>query len=367
MKILYVSTSTETGGAETALRRLVFAAQEAGNTVKIISLKPLGPVGEDLKKQGFDIISLDLAGKINPLENAGVLARLVREIEAFSPNVVHAFLYRAIVFCRLAKRQTPFKLITTPHFDLSKKNYFLRLLDRALKDEDDISCAESRSTAEFLKNKQKYKEDKLRLLCNGVDLKHFCPNDTLRQEVRQKYHWQEDNIVFCCVARLSAEKNHKLLLEAFSAVYARNPRVRLALAGDGPEKQTLLQLIQQKNLQEAVFCFGEVEDVAPVLAGADVFVLVSSIESLPMALLEACSAGLPAIVSKTGDMPFVVFHGENGFVFNGKDPLLLTVLMAELAENKALRQKMGKASRKRMQAYYPAPEQKYLAIYKELK
>ncbi len=367
MKILYVSTSTETGGAETALRRLSCAVQEAGNTVKIISLKPLGPVGEELKKQGFDVLSLDLAGKVRPLETAGALARLVREIQTFSPQVVHAFLYRAIVFCRLAKRQTKFKLVTTPHFDLSKKNYFLRLLDRALKDEDDISCAESRSTFDFLKNKQKYKAEKLRLLCNGVDLQHFCPNEDLRREMRNKYNWTEENIVFCCVARLSPEKNHKLLLEAFAAVYQHNPQVRLVLAGDGPEKQTLNTLIKQKNLTQAVVLLGEVSDVAPVLAGTDVFVLVSAIESLPIALLEACAAGLPAIVSKTGDMPFVVFHGENGFVFNGKDSILLSVLMAELAENKALRHKMGKVSRKRMQTYYPAPEQKYLAIYKELK
>ena len=367
MKILYVSTSTETGGAETALRRLALAAQEAGNTVKIISLKPLGPVGKDLQKQGFDVVSLDLTGKLRPLENAGVLARLVCEIETFSPNVVHAFLYRGILFCRLAKRRIPFKLVTTPHFDLSKKGYFLRILDRALKDVDDVSCAESRSTADFLQKKQKYQEDKLRLLCNGVDLEHFAPDETLRRQIRQKNGWTEDNVVFACVARLSKEKNHSLLIDAFAAVYSRNPKVRLVLVGDGPEKQTIQQQIEQKNLTQAVTLYGEAEDVAPLLAAADVFVLTSTIESLPMALLEACACALPAIVSKVGDMPLVVYHGENGFVFNGKDPILLSVLMAELAENKNLRHKMGKSSRRRMQTYYPSPEQKYLAIYKEIK
>ena len=366
MKILYVSTSTETGGAENALARLALAARQAGHSVKIISLKALGSVGKSLQQQGFEVISFDLAGKVRPLETAGVLARLVREIETFSPDIVHALLYRAILFCRLAKRRISFKLVTTPHFDLAQKNYFLRLLDRALKDEDDVSCAESRSTADFLQKKQKYKENKLRLLCNGVDLVHFRPDPALRQTVRGQYGWQDGQIIFICVARLSKEKNHIHLLQAFAAVYARNPQARLVLVGDGPEKQTLEEQIAQKNLQQAVILLGEVSDVAPLLAGADIFVLVSMVESLPMALLEACSAGLPAIVSKAGDMPFVVHHGENGFVCNGKDPVLLSVLMAELIENKSLRRQMAAASRRRMQTYYPAPEQKYLDIYKEL-
>ena len=66
-------------------------------------------------------------------------------------------------------------------------------------------------------------------------------------------------------------------------------------------------------------------------------------------------------------MPRGVCHGENGFVFPGKDPILLAVLMTELAENTALRQKMRRAARARMERFYPAPEQIYLKIYIEIK
>ena len=154
MKILYVCTSTETGGAETALRAQALAAREAGHGVKIISLKPLGSVGRYLQSKGLEIISFQMKGRLRPLETAGVLARLVQEIQDFKPDIVHACLYRAIQLCRLAKRRAEFTLITTPHYDLSRKNYFLRLLDRALKDADSVSCAESYATAEFLKKKQ---------------------------------------------------------------------------------------------------------------------------------------------------------------------------------------------------------------------
>ena len=62
MKILYVSTSTDMGGAETSLRSLALFAKKEGHSVKIISLKPLGSVGKDIISQGIEIISLNLIG-----------------------------------------------------------------------------------------------------------------------------------------------------------------------------------------------------------------------------------------------------------------------------------------------------------------
>lgn len=351
------------GGAETALRAQSLAAREAGHDVKVISLKPLGVVAADMRQAGLEVISLNLAGKIRPLETAGVLARLVQEIELFRPDVVHAMLYRAVQLCRLAKRRISFKLITTPHYNLSRKNAFLRLLDRALKDADDISCAESYTTAEYLKKKQRYSEEKVRLVTNGADTGFFHPDEIRSGQERQKMGFSEQDVVFVCVARLCKEKNHMLLLQSFSAVAAKNPHIKLILAGDGPEKEKLTDFVRKNKLEKAVTILGEVSNIYPVLLASDVAILVSSVESLPMFLLEACSCGLPAIVSKAGDVPCLVHHGENGFVCNGRDPVLISALIAELAANKTLRKQMGKASLARIKKYYPAPEQIYLQIY----
>ena len=367
MKILYVCTSTEVGGAERAFFTLAQAAFHAGHEVNVLSLRPLGPLGRQLQEEGLSVESLDLRGKYRPLETAGALARLVAQIQAFSPDVVHAGLYRAIQFCRLAKRRTPFTLLTTPHYDLSRKGYVLRLLDRALKDGDDMSCAESQSTADFLLQKQKYAREKVRLVANGVDLQRFHPDNALRTAARAELGFSAQEVVFACVARLSKEKNHALLLQAFQLFYAKHPQSKLLLVGDGPEQENLHRQVQAGGLEQAVVFAGEVSNVYKYLCAADIFVLPSYIESLPLALLEAAACGLPAIVSKVGDMPRVVCHGENGFVFPGKDPVLLAVLMTELAENTALRQKMGRAARARMERFYPAPEQIYLKIYTEIK
>lgn len=367
MKILYVCTTTDLGGAENALRTLALAARQAGHTVKIISLKPAGAVANYMRADGLEVVSLDLQEKFSPVQTTGALVRLTNEIQTFQPDVVHAFLYRAIELCRQAKRRVEFTLLTTPHYDLSKKNYLLRLWDRALKNADDVSCAESEQTADFLKEKQKYNAQKIRLVCNGVDTTKFAPDPQARAVQRKKWDVLPGNVVFCCVARLSKEKNHLLLLEAFAAVYAKNPHARLVLVGDGAEKFALQHFVQKHHLEKGVSFAGEVPDVRPYLQGADVFVLPSQIESLPLSLLEACACGLPAIVSRVGDMPRVVAHGETGFVFNGKDPVLLSALMAELLENADLREQMGKNARTRTEKNYPPAEPQYLQIYTEIK
>lgn len=367
MKILYVSTSTDMGGAETSLRSLALTAKNAGHTVKIISLKPLGSVGKDIISQGIEVISLNLKSKANMLENAGVFARLLQEIEIFNPDIVHALLFRAIQFCRSAKKKLSFKLITTPHYDLSKKNYFLRLWDRSLKDMDDISCAESQSTADFLTHKQKYKEDKVFLIQNSVDTHYFTPNESLGKKTREKLGFHAKDTVFICVARLSAEKNHQLLFESFASVKVKNPKIGLIVVGDGPENAKLKEFAYQRNLENDICFVGEVSNVYPYLLASDVFILTSFVESLPISLLEACSCQLPAIVSKVGDMPLVVQHGKTGFVFNGTDPVLLNVLMAEICQNENLRKEMGISARKRIKKNYSCSEEKYIQLYEKIK
>lgn len=366
MKILYVITSTDRGGAEQALAALARAARQAGHTVKIISLREIGSVGKQLQCDQMDVLSFEVKGTCRPLETLGAWARLIQEIQAFQPDVVHALLFRAIELCRLAKRRISFRLVTTPHYDWARRRFWLRLGDRVLKEADDISGAESRQTAEFLRQKQHYSDEKLRLVPNGVNAAFFAPDKALRAAQRQKMGFLEEQTVFVCVARLAKEKNHRLLLQAFLPVYAKHPQARLVLVGDGPEKENCMLFVREKRLEKAVVFVGEVADVKPYLAAADVFVLPSLTESLPLALLEACACGLPALVSRVGDMPDVVAHGQTGFVCNTQDPVLLSALMAELLENKALRAQMGRAARHRVEQRYPPPEEAYLQIYQEI-
>ena len=122
MKILYIITSTDVGGAEKALAELAaFTAKE--HTVKVLSLKPLGPVARELQAAGVEVASLNMQW----YSQMRIIQKLSAAVEAFRPDIVHAMLYRGIEYARTACAGKGIKLITTPHFDLSKKNFALLL------------------------------------------------------------------------------------------------------------------------------------------------------------------------------------------------------------------------------------------------
>lgn len=329
MKILYVITSTHTGGAEKALLALVSQTVKK-NTVKVVCLKPLGPVAEELIRCGAEVVSLSMTGMI-PF---GVVRKLEREIKSFQPDLVHAMLYRGIQFARLSCAGKGIKLISSPHFDLSKRNFFCRFIDKMLKNIDTLTVAESFSTARYLVKQQRYNQNKVFLLPNGADKSVFFRDDTLREKMRRQYHYQPENTVFISVARLAPEKNPITILQAFRNVYRVSPQARLVYVGEGVERGKLEDFIRRSGLNEAVLLAGEQPHINAWLNLADVFMLSSIEESLPLSLLEALQVGLPCIVSNVGDMPLWVKHGKNGFVVNSGDISLLSCFMTELLSPK---------------------------------
>ncbi|MGN0025097.1 MAG: glycosyltransferase [Candidatus Avelusimicrobium sp.] len=329
MKILYVITSTHTGGAEKALLSLVSQTVKK-NTVKVVCLKPLGPVAEELRQCGAEVVSLSMTGLI-PF---GVVRKLEREIKLFQPDLVHAMLYRGIQFARLSCAGKGIKLISSPHFDLSKKSFFCRFIDKMLKDIDTLTVAESFSTSRYLLEQQRYNKNKVFLLSNGVDKSVFFRDDSLREKMRLEYKYQPDNTVFISIARLASEKNPITILQAFCNVYRLHPQARLVFVGEGTERSKLEHFIFQSGLKDVVLLAGEQHNINAWLNLADVFMLSSIEESLPLSLLEALQVGLPCIVSNVGDMPLWVEHGKNGFVVNGGDIGLFSCFMTELLSTK---------------------------------
>ncbi|MBR2081842.1 MAG: glycosyltransferase [Elusimicrobiaceae bacterium] len=338
MKILYVITSSDVGGAERALTNLVRFLPKYYQ-IKVVCLKPLGEQGKILRELGADITSLNMQGA-----GLGIVSKLVHEIESFKPDIVHAMLFRAIEFTRLACAGRNINLITTPHFDLSKKPLWMRWLDRSLKSIDTISTAESVSTYNYLVDIQGYPNKKTLLIGNSVEKSLFFKDNYLKSHMREKYHFAKDDVIFISVARLAAVKNPLFAAKVFLKILSTCPKAKFVFVGEGMERTVLEKFIQENKLEKQIILAGEQKNINEWLNLADVFVLVSKEESLPLALLEARQIGLPCIVSNVGDMPKLVEHGKNGFVGRPKDEILMSCFFAELYENKQLRQQMGEKS-----------------------
>lgn len=359
MKLLFVITSTDVGGAERALAGLVLSLR-AEHEVQVVSLRAVGEVGRQLQAEGIPVLSLEM----NAWNQAFVPGRLRRLIRSWKPDIVHAMLFRAIELTRLAVFGMRVKLVTTPHYDLSKKSYFSRFLDKSLRELDYLTVAESFSTAKYLTEKQGYAKQKVYLLPNGVSPKLFFKDETLRQLMREKHSIAPEQVVFLSVCRLAPVKNTIVQLQALRNVLRNHVNAKLVIVGEGSQRARLEEYIHLNALQDTVMLAGEQTDVNAWLNMADVFVLSSEEESLPLALLEALRVELPCLVSQAGDMPLWVEHGKNGFIFSAHDITLLSCFMSELMDS-PLRKRMGAFSLQKS-AQMGDTSQQYQQVYQQL-
>ena len=130
--------------------------------------------------------------------------------------------------------------------------------------------------------------------------------------------------VFVCVARLSPEKGHARLIEAFAATFAGDPKVRLRLIGDGPMRAGLERLCEAQGVAGQVAFIGVLtsEQVHDELAAANAFVLASDVETFGVAVIEALACACPAVVTASGG-PEHLIEGVNGVVIPTRDPAAL--------------------------------------------
>ncbi len=130
-------------------------------------------------------------------------------------------------------------------------------------------------------------------------LEHFDPRDVIHEARSQQRLagrlGQANTITFVAVGRLSPEKNHTRLVEAFARVHRRHPETRLLILGGGKLEGRLTDLVIRLRLQNAVTVAGQVANPYIVMAGADCLVQTSDYEGLPMVILEARTLGLPVI------------------------------------------------------------------------
>ena len=173
---------------------------------------------------------------------------------------------------------------------------------------------------------------------NGVDKRSFSP---------QSSPHENRVIEFVTTGILYYIKNHRLLIDAFALAEAKHPDIRLNILGDGELRGELEQQIADYRLEEKISILGITDHVAEYLNQADIYVMSSNLEGLPIAVLEAMACGLPVITTEAGGVVDIVKTGENGFVVPVGDSGALSEAMIQLIENGELRRAMGEASRKR--------------------
>ena len=310
VRVVEVMATGTNGGAQEHVHSLVTRLDPSNYDVRVVSLSH-GSSVRRLEKAGVDVSVID-----EPDDRAAVraLAEMLAEME---PEVIHNHMYRAeVVGTRAAlllgemgcKRPAIISTVHSSRVRCVDDRVALRqltpLMDRLIVVSKAIELKiqeEGRTGAPTS------------LIYNGVDLQrynHQQPCCTLHEE----YLIPESVPIVGVVARLEAEKGHRVLLEAWPLVLDEHPEAWLLVVGEGSERNSLEAQTGSLGISDHVVFTGRREDVPAVTAALDVAVLPSYREAQGLSVLEAMALSRPVVASNVGGIPEMIEDGVTGLL-----------------------------------------------------
>jgi len=246
--------------------------------------------------------------------------------------------------------------------------YYAQRLQRRVALRAAIACsgrtvAVSRGLADAMSRDLIIRRSCLEVIANGV--RHVAGDGT---NVRHELGLMPDDPLVVSVGNLYPVKGHQYLIDAAAALARRHPTLHLAIAGRGDLAEALAARARERGLGGRLHLLGLRSDVADVLAAADLFVLPSLSEGLPLALLEAMFAGLPIVASRVGEIPTALVDGECGVLVPPGDPAALAAALDRLLSDPEGARAHGARARRRASAEYDVTHmaRRYSSIYQHI-
>jgi rhamnosyl/mannosyltransferase len=209
----------------------------------------------------------------------------------------------------------------------------------------------------------------VKIIPHGVDVARFNA-DVNQKECKEKLGLKKDEVFILSVQRLAPRKGVQHLIHAMSIVVRENPKVKLAIIGEGPEKMRLIKLTKESGISKNIILMGFVNsnELLKWYSACDIFVLHSLYEQFGIVLVEAMACAKPVVSTKVGAIPEVVDDRKTGLLVEPKNPKQFAEAILKLASDEKLRSKLGEEGRRKVKEKYDwnLIADKYMHEYKQL-
>ncbi|MEV0968115.1 glycosyltransferase [Microtetraspora glauca] len=327
LRVCEVVKTLNVGGAEVLLvERLLMARNRSANRAvdyTVICLwASTGELIERLRSAGITVI--DLSGCPRPL----VYARLVTTVRRIAPHVLNVHSPAPAIALRPLLRFARHRpaLVSTVHSERWPKTMYLDRLTRGL---DDRTVAVSPQVA---RSRAVIGARHVLTRMHGVDVREQWRWAAQASVVRREFDVHENTFLCACVANFRPQKNHRMLLQAAREVARTRPDTVFLLAGDGPLLDEVTREVRERRLGGHVRVLGPVPDARRLVAAADLLVLSSHYEGLPVVVMEALAAGVPVVSTRVGGVPDLIISGRNGILTEPGSPDALARAVVQAME-----------------------------------
>ena len=366
MKILYVITKSEIGGAQTHLMEVVRYMHYAGHDVLVVT-GTAGWLTNELAAIGVDYEILpDLVREINPTKDIKIINSICHILEDKKPDIIHCHSSKAGIVGRIAGAIKNIPAVFTAHgwaftsgVSPAKRIIYAAIEHIMLGLTRKVICV-SEFDRQLAKRFFLHNYNRIVTVHNGIVDKTF--NTDIVSE-----HSLPLNLV--SVARFSHQKNNMELIRAVEQINKLcSCSLQLNMVGDGPLLSEAQAYVTSHHLENDVHFLGRRTDVDDILNQNDIFCLISNYEGLPISIIEAMRARMPIIASDVGGVNELVQDGVNGFLIPRGNISELVEKLKYILEHKELIKFMGEASRKIYEEECTADRmnQKILSVYNEV-
>tara|TARA_R100000306_G_scaffold15437_1_gene19754 strand:+ start:1451 stop:2533 length:1083 start_codon:yes stop_codon:yes gene_type:complete len=306
-KIAFLISTLGTGGAEKQLIRTINLLNKNKYEIKLFVLTSVNDLKSELDNE-IPVTYFNLTSYANPLSHL----KIFKAIRDYNPAIVHSVMYASNLFARIYKIFSPkVKVINHIHGLGSwiKKPHIL--LDRSLLKYVDKFIVVSQMSKTLRLEREKYPDLKVKVVYNCVNTDIYHPG-----------HIEKNNseIVVGIACRLIKLKNVSYIIELVKEIQELGLNIKLKIAGDGPEKDNLMNLVNKYNLSNKVHFLGLVKKMPEFYREIDCFVLSSHIEDLPLSIVEALSTGKAFIASNVGGIKELTMNTKS-MLFDLESPI----------------------------------------------
>lgn len=338
--IVYLVRQTA-GGMQNHLLALVNNLKEK---YKIVVIAPPNPTLEQ-KLAALDVpfYPVPLADNLRPLADIISAYQIRKLLKRLKPDIFHIHGNKTALVGRFALlgEKPPPTIVTVHNFLIFQQAPFplkqiAALIERFLMRKTTMIITVSEQLKTALVKDERLPLEKIKVIHNGLDLSNWQTFN--KWDIRQKLGIKKETFVILTVGRLVAWKGHRFLINALNKPPLNSEKeVKLFIAGAGPLKQELAELIAKLGLTAKITLLGYAANVPELMAAADLFVLPSINEPFGLVLLEAMAAKLPIVATNGGGVPEIITHEQTGLLVPSQDATALAAAITRLKSNIQLR------------------------------
>lgn len=371
INVLIIIDSLDGGGAESQVLMLASGLVEQGLKVSIFVLRG----GGELTQKALDLNLCIIEGRFESKRNLksfflGFL-KLCKVIKKQKIAIVHSFLPLSNFLGSVAGKISGAKLIITSRRGLIKLNYLKkrwRLLDNISNYCSNIITVNSNAIRDEIEKIDYSYINKIICIHNGLDIKKFNFNDSVRNEIRQSLNLNESDFAWIKVANFSAIKGHADLIRAFAKIDSKYSTKLFLIGKDNGSLEELKELVQTLRVQNRIKFLGFQNDVPKILSAMDGYICASHTEGFSNAILEAMASQLPIIATSVGGNPEILLNGKYGLLVNPSDQDGMHNSIINLMTNKPLQEKFKVLSYEQIKENYSKESMinNYIGLYKRV-